>query len=69
MAEWSGMYKERQQITTPERLEAMAVINPQHLKAHVCRGVAWWLRGRLKEAMAELEKASLLYQIAFRVVE
>ncbi len=57
MTEWSGMCQQRHDTATPERLEAIAAIDPQHLTAHVCRGVAWWLRGRLEEAMAELEEA------------
>jgi len=59
MAEWSGMCQERHRKTTPERLEVIAVLDPQYVTAHVCQAVAWWLRGRLEEAMAELEQATL----------
>jgi tetratricopeptide (TPR) repeat protein len=60
MTEWSEMCKERHRKTTPGRLEAITAIDPQYVTAHVCQGVAWWLRGRLEEAMAELEQATLL---------
>ncbi len=60
MTEWSGMCQERHDTIPPERLEAIAAIDPRHATAHVCQGVAWWLRGHLEEAMAELEQATLL---------
>jgi len=60
MTEWSGMCQERYDTTTPERLEAIAATDPQHATAHVCQAVAWWLRRRLEDAIAELEQATSL---------
>ena len=41
---------------TPERLEAIAAVDPQHATVHIYRGVAQWRRGHLEEALAELEQ-------------
>jgi len=60
MTEWSGMCQERYDTTTPERLEAIAALGQQDATAHICQGVARWLRGHLEEAMAELEQAASL---------
>jgi tetratricopeptide (TPR) repeat protein len=57
MAEWAGMGKERVGIEMAARLEEIAGIAPEHYLGYVCRGVALGLRGKLKEGLAEIEKA------------
>ena len=51
------MGKERVGIETAKRLKEIATIDPQDYVAHVCKGVALGLRGKLKEGLAELEQA------------
>ena len=60
MAEWVAMGKERTGIETAARLEEIASTNPEDYVAHVCWGVASGLRDKLKEGLAELEKATSL---------
>jgi Flp pilus assembly protein TadD len=60
MAEWVEMGQDRIGVETATRLEEIATANPENYVAHVCRGVALGLRNKLKEGLAELERAILL---------
>jgi len=60
MREWAGMGKQWAELETATRLEELAVTDPQHYVAYVCRGVALGLRGRLKEGLGEVERAIAL---------
>ena len=57
MAEWASVGKERPGTEMAKRLEEIAAIDPQRYVARVCNGVALGLRGKLREGLAELEKA------------
>ena len=57
MAEWAGMGMQRPEREIAERLEKMAEGSPQDYAAYVCRGVASGLQGKLKDGLAELERA------------
>jgi len=57
MAEWTSMGKEHCGTEMAKCLEEIAAIDPQRYVARVCKGVALGLRGKLKEGLAELEKA------------
>jgi tetratricopeptide (TPR) repeat protein len=57
MREWAGMGKQRADVETATRLEAVAASDPQCYEACVCRGVVAGLRGKLKEGLEEVEKA------------
>jgi tetratricopeptide (TPR) repeat protein len=59
MAEWVSVGKERPGTEMAERLEEIAAIDPESYEARVCKGVALGLRGKLREGLAELEKAIL----------
>ena len=60
MVEWSGMIDERPNVQMIERLEGIALLNPKHLWASVCRGTALWLSNRFEEALAILKQAITL---------
>jgi len=57
MAEWIEMGKKRPGIETAVRLEEIASKNPDAYVAYVCLGVASGLRNKLREGLAELERA------------
>jgi len=44
-----------------ERLEAIALLDPEDYEAYVCRGVALGLRGKPQEGLTELEHALHVY--------
>ncbi len=60
MSEWVGLSKQRVGRETAARLEAIAIVNPPHYIACICRGVASGLRGKVKEGLEEIERAILL---------
>ena len=51
------MSKQRVDQETAEYLEQIAVFDPEHYTALVCRGVALGLRNKVKEGLKEVEKA------------
>jgi tetratricopeptide (TPR) repeat protein len=57
MAEWSRICQKRCDSSTAERLETIALQNPQHYIAYVCYGVALYVRGCFEEALFKLEQA------------
>ncbi len=57
MAEWIEMGKERIGLETTIRLEKIARKNPEHYVAFVCSGIVLGLHNKLKEGLAELERA------------
>jgi tetratricopeptide (TPR) repeat protein len=57
MAEWAAMSKKRVRQEIVEEFENIAAVDPQHYVAYLCRGVALGLRRKLKEGLAEMEKA------------
>ncbi len=57
MAEWAGMGKERSGAELAKRLEDFTIVDSQQYVAHVCKGVALGLFGKLKEGLALLEQA------------
>jgi tetratricopeptide (TPR) repeat protein len=57
MAEWSRMCQHRADSGVAERLEAIAEVDSHDYSAHVCRGVALWIREHFNEALIELELA------------
>ena len=57
MAEWIEMGKKRIGTETTTRLEKIAATNHEHYVALVCSGVASGLHNKLKEGLAELERA------------
>ncbi len=60
MAEWIGMSKKRASMETAMQLETIVAINPQDYVGYVCRAIALGLCGKVKEGLAEVEKAILL---------
>jgi tetratricopeptide (TPR) repeat protein len=57
---WLEMSKERVELKIAEQLDKLAMADPHHYIAYVCRGLALGLRGNLKDGLAELEQALLL---------
>jgi tetratricopeptide (TPR) repeat protein len=57
MDEWARMNRDRPDGETAKRLEQISTIDPEHYIAHVSRGVACGLRGKVKEGLIEVEKA------------
>ncbi len=57
MVIFTSMQKEHPGSAVAERLEEIALINPQVAEAQTCLGVALGLRGRLKEGLAKLDEA------------
>lgn len=57
MAVYAGLNRQHPGIEVAERLETIATVDPEHYAAHICRGVALGLRGKLHEGLAELEQA------------
>ncbi len=57
MAEWATMSRDGSDKGIAERLEKIAEADSKHYVAFVCRGVALGLRGKLKEGLAEIERA------------
>ncbi len=57
MVEWSSRCQERFDFRAAERLEAIAIQNPKHYIAYVCRGVALYLHESFDAALFELEQA------------
>jgi tetratricopeptide (TPR) repeat protein len=60
MVIWLEMSKERAELKVAEQLDKLAMADPHHYIAYVCRGLALGLRGNLKDGLAELEQALLL---------
>jgi tetratricopeptide (TPR) repeat protein len=60
MAEWARMCYEGASLESAERLEAIAAAARQKYTIHICRGMAFLLRGYFTETLAELELAILL---------
>ncbi len=59
MVVWASLGKQHPGGEVTERLEAIAELNPQSDEAHVCRGVALGLRGKLQEGLTALEQAAM----------
>jgi len=57
MVVWSEMTRERPGVAVAERLEAIALIDPQDYKAYTFRGVALVLRNKYPEALLEMEQS------------
>jgi tetratricopeptide (TPR) repeat protein len=57
LAEWSGMTRQRAGRDVTEQLEKIGASDMQDYYAHVCRGIALGLRGKLKDGLLELEAA------------
>ena len=57
MAIWVGMDRQRPDEGIMAQLESIARIDEEDYVAYVCRGLVPGLRGKLKEGLAELEKA------------
>jgi tetratricopeptide (TPR) repeat protein len=60
MAEWTRMGEQRADLEVAERLEKIAAVDPlpaNEYIAHMCRGVASGLRGKLREGLVELKQA------------
>ncbi|MFL5657090.1 MAG: tetratricopeptide repeat protein, partial [Ktedonobacteraceae bacterium] len=57
MAAWTNMGMQRTAMETAEHLDRIAIIDPEHYVAYVCRGIGLGLRGKLKEGLREVEKA------------
>ncbi len=55
--EWANMCQEEPGLETAGRLEKIAAIAPNVIEAYICRGVAFWIRERFVEAIAELNQA------------
>jgi len=56
MVEWA-MCQRKPDLAMAERLEQIASVDLQNVRAYVCRGVALWLRGNLELSLTELEQA------------
>ena len=54
---WVKMSRERPGLETAIQLKDAALVDPKHYGAYVCRGIAFGLRGRIKEGLLELERA------------
>jgi len=57
MAIWVKMSRESPGLETAIQLEEAALVDSKDYGAYVCRGIALGVRGRIKEGLAELEKA------------
>ena len=63
LLEWIGMDKQIARIQVAARLERIAMIEPEHYVAFLCRGIALGLRGKVKQGIIEIEKAIPLVTI------
>ena len=57
MVVYAALGKQHPGVEIAERLETIAMLDPQSYEACTCRGVALGLRGKLQEGLAELERA------------
>lgn len=57
MVVYAALSKQHPGVEIAERLETIAMLDPQSYEACTCRGVALGLRGKLEEGLAELERA------------
>ncbi len=57
MGAWIFQSQTRATATTAEHLEQIFQLRPHHYFAHLCRAVAYWLRGQNAQAEAEVREA------------
>lgn len=60
MVEWSGMGKQKPDVGIIQRLEAIAVLDPQDCWALVCRGVALWFGKHFEAILSLLDQSIML---------
>jgi len=61
MVVFTALSKQHPGVEMAERLEAIALLDPEDYEAYVCRGVALGLRGKPQEGLTELEHALHVY--------
>jgi tetratricopeptide (TPR) repeat protein len=55
--QWCRICQEQATLEVAKQLEEIATFDAKSYEAHVCRGVALWIRGHLNEGLTELERA------------
>ena len=69
MVVYTEMCEKRATQETAERLERIALIDPQQIESHLCVGIALGLRGKFREGLEELERGILLGRVRKDVVD
>jgi tetratricopeptide (TPR) repeat protein len=57
MVVYASLSKQGPGVKFAERLEAIALLDPQYCEAYICRGVVWGLCGKQQKGLTELEQA------------